>query len=156
MGTSRFQWDCGKIGYCASLRTKRFASSSLASPTISIGSSYSGIISVSKPEDGCSIHSDPAICDTYVVQQECAKAHGEMLEGCNLRSSAPEIQTGCRFPTWASCQYWNRHRSAKPQMWVRFPPRSPIPLEYWLNIAKQFQMVLSSSWLGHGNLTPET
>lgn len=27
---------------------------------------------------------------------------------------------------WASCQYWNRHRSAKPQMWVRFPPRSPI------------------------------
>ena len=31
---------------------------------------------------------------------------------------------------WASCQYWNRHRSAKPQMWVRFPPRSPMTCSF--------------------------
>ena len=40
---------------------RRIPSSSLGWTAISIGSSYSGIILVSKTKDGCSIHSDPAI-----------------------------------------------------------------------------------------------
>ena len=40
------------------------------------------------------------------------------------------VQLGMLLPR-ASCQYWNRHRSAKPQMWVRFPPRSPTIFQ-WL------------------------
>ena len=76
---------------------------------------------VSKTNDWCSIRQSPAIFAEVVLSKVKTK-----LSSYKFQVTRP----GFRNSLWASCQYWNRHRSAKPQMWVRFPPRSPMTCSF--------------------------